>query len=165
VGTLPLIPGLVCQVCDDCVASVLSLSQVKKTGAKISYDGREDCFIIHLAKGDITFVQRGDLYLADFSDHITDRALSGMTTKEREEMYENSVVKRAQEAGAFIRNAGYPFEQAAINLVRSGNINNIPVQVQDIKNYFEIYGTPIAAIRGRTTQDRHITVREDLTLD
>jgi len=33
--------------------------------------------------------------------------------------------------------------------------------VQDIKNYFEIYGTPIAAVRGRTTQDKHITRRDD----
>jgi len=33
--------------------------------------------------------------------------------------------------------------------------------VQDIKHYFEIYGTPIAAIRGRTTQDKYITRRDD----
>jgi len=143
-GSLPLILGLVCMVCDDCVASVVSMAQVKKLGIKISYDDREDCFVIHSAKGNIKFTQKGDLHLADFTDFVTDRAVSARTTKQREEMYERSVVKRAQETGAFIRNAGYPSEHAAINLVRSGNINNIPVQVQDIKNYFDIYGVPIA---------------------
>ena len=127
------------------------MAQVKKLGIKISYDDREDCFVIHSAKGNIKFTMKGDLNLADFTDHVTDRAMSAMTTKQREELFERSVVKRAQEAETFIRNAGYPSKQAAINLVRSGNINNIPVQVQDIKNYFEIYGVPIAAIRGRTT--------------
>jgi len=160
-GSLPLLPGLVCQVCDDCAASVLSMAQIKKTGVKVSYDGNKDCFTIHTPKGDINFIQKGDLYLADFSQYVTDRALIAMLTKQREEMFEKSIAERAQEAGQFIRNAGYLSEQAAINLVRSGNIINIPVQVQDIKNYFEIYGVPIAAIRGRTTQDSDITVRED----
>jgi len=139
-GSLPLIPGLKCMVCDDCVASVISMAQVKKLGIKISYDDREGCFIIHSIKGNIKFALKGDLYLADFSDYVTDRALSAMTTKQREEMFERSVVKRAQEAGTFIRNAGYPSEQAAINLVRSGNINNIPVQVQDIKTILKFMG-------------------------
>ena len=74
-----------------------------------------------------------------------------MTTEEREAMFNKAMVKSAKEAGKFIKNAGYPLEQAAINLVRSGNIMNVPIEVQDVKNYFEVYGTPIAAIRGRTT--------------
>jgi len=109
---------------------------------------------------DIEFIQRGDLYLADFRDHVINRAISAMTTKDREVLFEKAVVKKAQQAGTFIKNTGYPSEQAAISLIRSGNINNAPIEVQDIKNNVEIYGTPIAAIRGRTTQDRHVTRRD-----
>ena len=58
-----------------------------------------------------------------------------------------------------MRNAGYSTEQVAINLVRGGNINNVPFDVQDVKNYFEIYGTPVAAIRGKTTENMSITGR------
>jgi len=108
----------------------------------------------------LEFKQHGDLYLADFRPYITDRALIGMTTQQREAMFNKAMVKSAKEAGDFIKNAGYPSEQAAINLVRSGNIMNIPIEVQDVRNYFEIYGTTVAAIRGRTTQDRHITKRD-----
>jgi len=106
-------------------------------------------------------VLKGDLYLADFRAYLTNQAISAMTTKEREELCEKAVVKRAQEAGVFIKNAGYPSEQAAISLIRKGNINNVPIEVADVKNYFEIYGTPIAAIRGRTTQDRHVNRRDN----
>jgi len=157
---MAILPGLECQVCDDCVASILSFAQIKKTGVKISYDGEEEMFIVHSKVGDLEFKQRGDLYLADFRPYITDRALVGMTRQEREAMFNMAMVKSAKEAGKFIKNAGYPSEQAAIDLVRSGNITNVPVEVQDIKNYFEIYGTPTAAIRGRTTQDGHITRRD-----
>jgi len=92
-GSLPLLPGLVCQVCNDCAALVLSMAQVKKTGVKVSYDDNKDCFIIHTPKGDINFIQKGDLYLADFGECVTDRALNAMTTKQREEMFEKNIVK------------------------------------------------------------------------
>jgi len=46
-GTWPLIPELKCMVCDDCVASVISMAQVKKLGIKISYDDSEGYFILH----------------------------------------------------------------------------------------------------------------------
>jgi len=60
-----------------------------------------------------------------------------------------------------MRNAGFPSEKTAIDLVRSGNINNIPINVQDVKNYFEIYGTPVAAVRGRTVENKKIIDRDD----
>jgi len=116
---------------------------------------------VHTKSGVVLeFKLHGDLFLADFRPYITDRAFAGMTVEQREAMLNKAMVKSAKEAGQFIKNAGYPSEQAAINLVRSGNIMNVPVEVQDIKNYFEIYGTPIAAIRVRTTQDGHITRRD-----
>ena len=159
-GTLPLIPELVCQVCDDCTASVFSFSQIQRAGVKITFNSSRDSFIVHTTHGDIEFTQKGDLYLEDFREYLTNRAISAMTTKEREGLFEKTVVKKAKQAGTFIKNAGYPSEQAAINLIRSGNINNAPIDVQDIKNYYEIYGTPIATIRGRTTQDKHITKKD-----
>ena len=160
-GTLPLIPQLECQVCNDCAASILSFSKIKSAGVDITYDNSKEAIVAHTLKGDILFYQRGDLYLADFRDHLTQRALSGMTTAEREQLFDKSTVKRAQEAGQFIRSAGFPSEQTAINLVRSGNINNLPIEVQDIRNFFEIYGTPIPAIRGKTTQDHHVFKKDN----
>jgi len=161
VGTLPLLPTLECQVCDDCAASVLSFSKVKKTGVRITYDEGRDCFIMQTQSGDIEFHMKGDLYVADFRDYITDQAIAGMTTSQREALFDKTTVKRAQEAGAFVRSAGFPSEKTAIDLVRGGNINNVPINVQDVKNYFEIYGTPVAALRGRTVENKKITDKDD----
>ena len=38
---------------------------------------------------------------------MTNRAVSAMTTKDREQLFDKAMVKRAQEAGKFIRSAGY----------------------------------------------------------
>ena len=110
--------------------------------------------MVHSRLGNIEFYQRGDLYLANFRAYVTDRALNGMTTQEQEALFDKTTVKRAQEAGVFVRNAGYPSEQVEINLVRSRNINNVPFDVQDVKKFFEIYGTPVAAFRGRPPRIR-----------
>ena len=83
-GTLPLIPQLKCIVCDDCVASVLSQGQVEKAGIKISYNDEEGYYILHTKNGNIKFVLKGDLYIADFRSHLTNRAISAMTTRESE---------------------------------------------------------------------------------
>ena len=72
-GTLPLIPGLQCSVCDDCAASIISFALVKKAGVKISYDDSQECFVVHSRLGDVEFYQRGDLYLADFRPYVTDQ--------------------------------------------------------------------------------------------
>jgi len=159
-GTLPLFPELKCLVCDDCAASVISMGKVKKLGIKISYNDDEGYYILHTTKGNIKFVLKGDLYIADFRDHVTNRAVSAMTAKDREQLFDKGMVKRAQEADNFIRSAEFPSEQTTINLVRSGNINNMPIEVQDVRNFFEIYGTPIAAIRGKT-QDHHIFKKDN----
>jgi len=62
-GTLPMIPGLQCSVCDDCAALILSFALVKKAGVKISYNEAEERFVVHSRLGDIEFYQRGDLYV------------------------------------------------------------------------------------------------------
>jgi len=107
-GTLPVIPGLQCQVCDDCAMSILSFAAIKKTGVPITYDQVQECFIVHSPIQDIKFYQRGDLYLADFRNFVTNRAIAAMTTQQREQLFDKAQVKRAQEAGTFIRSVGFP---------------------------------------------------------
>jgi len=99
IGTLPVLPGLQCQVCDECAESILSFSKVKKTGVDITYNSYKECFIVHASSGDIEFYQRGDLYLADFRDYVTSNAIPAMITLEREQLFERATVKRAQETG------------------------------------------------------------------
>ena len=91
VGTLPLLPTLECEVCDDCAASVLSFSKVKRTGVRITYDEDRDCFIMHTQSKDIEFHMKGFLYVADFRHYITDQAIACMTTSEREALFNKAI--------------------------------------------------------------------------
>jgi len=100
VGTLPLIPGLECQVCDDCAASILSFALVKKAGVEITYDKDKECFIMHTRSGDIEFYMRGYLYLVDFRDYITDEAITCMTTSEREALFNKALTREPKRQGS-----------------------------------------------------------------
>jgi hypothetical protein len=71
-------------------------------------------------------------------------------------------VQKALEAGECPRALGYPSLQDAINLVRDGNVRNVPYSVEDVRRFFDIYGAQIPALRGKTTK-RHArpTTMED----
>ena len=160
-------------VCDDCACSVLSFCQIEDK-FRISYDYDKKQKTVHLPDGrTIVFTRRVNMYLTDWRPYITDPyVMSLMTVEDREHLFTKQQVDSAKLAGEFIRNAGFPSEQAAINVVRSGNINNIPFEVSDIKNYFEIYGVPVPAIRGKMTlskQSDHkdtfdIGIKEQITV-
>ena len=138
-----------CQVCDTCSASILSAADVEDL-YPITYQ-QGVSYTVHMGDRDLVFYRKDNLYVADFSDWITDAGLSMMTIEEREQIFSKKQVKQAQEAGKFLAQAGYPSEQTAVKLIRDGNIEGITVGVEDIKRYFEIYGEPLPSIRGKTT--------------
>ena len=139
-----------CQVCDDCAASVLCEADVEDMYPITYVQGVSKT--VHTPHGDIVFHRRIKMYLADFRPWITNQAMSLMTTKDREALYNKSTVERAKLAGEFVRSAGFPSESAAVDLVRAGNVTNIPFEVKDVRNYFEIYGEPMQAVRGKQTK-------------
>jgi len=151
-----------CQVCETCAASVLCMSDVEEL-YPITYDQGKS-YTVHMEDKDVVFYNKNKIYVADFSEWITEGGISMMTVQERESMFSKKQVKAAKEAGEFVKNAGYPSEEAAIKLVRDGNVNNVPIQVNDIKTYFEIYGPPIESIRGKTTASKSVNVRDNFDL-
>lgn len=122
-----------------------------------------EAFIVHMAKRDLlVFKQRNKLYVADFRDWVmAQESNTFITTEQRESEFSKSEVDGAKRAEAFIKAAGYPSERTAIDLIRDGNIKNTKVDVADIKNYFKIDGTPVEAIRGKTTKSKAVNKRDD----
>jgi hypothetical protein len=149
-----------CQVCDDCAASVLCEADVEDMYPITYVQGVSKT--VHTPNGDIVFYRRIKMYLADFRPWITDRAMSLVTTRDREALFNKSTVERAKLAGEFVRSAGFPSESAAIDLVRAGNVTNIPFEVKDVRNFFEIYGQPVESLRGKQTK---IPIREKDNFD
>ena len=147
------------QVCDTCAASILSLSDVEELYEVTYIPGVK--FIVHMNDKDLVFYKRGKIYLADMSDWVTYAGLSMMTVEQRESMYSKRQVQAAKKAGEFIENIGYPSQAEAIKMIRDGNVSNIPVEVADVKLFFEIYGEPIPSIRGKTTNDKRVNQRDN----
>ncbi len=95
------------------------------------------------------------MYLADFRPWITDQAMSLMTTekKDRDALLNTSTVERAKLAGDdFFRSAGFLSESAVIDLLRAGNVTNIPFEVNDVRKNFEIYRQPAESLEGKQTK-------------
>jgi hypothetical protein len=120
---------------------------------------------------DLVFKRRDGMYVADFSDWLVEdedrvaeihRDLCLYTVEERESLYSRKQVRNALEAGEYLRALGYPSLKDAVNIVRDGNIRNVPYGVEDVRRFYDIYGGQVASLRGKTTKRHHsIATMED----
>jgi hypothetical protein len=129
-----------CQVCDSCPTNIISMSRVEDM-YPITYVQGES-IVVHLDDRDVVFKHRDGMYVADFSDWLIDdeervaqvsKDLCLFTVEERESLYSRKQVRRALEAGEYLRALGYPSLQDAINTVKDGNVRNIPYGVEDVR--------------------------------
>jgi hypothetical protein len=148
-----------CQVADNSPTNILSMARVEDL-YPITYSQGES-ITVHLDDQDIVFRRRDGMYVADFSDWLVEDEdrVTEMSTKlclytveERESMYTRKQVRRALEAGECLRALGFPSLQDAVNLVRDGNVRNVPYEVDDVRRFFDIYGAQISALRGKTSR-------------
>jgi hypothetical protein len=154
-----------CFVSNDTVASVLSLADIEDM-YRVTY---EPCvsYTVHMNDRDLVFEQRGKLYIGDFTDWINEEYDANgeedvslvTTTSDCEHLYTSKELRKAKEAREFLKNAGFPSENEVIHLIRDGNI--VPVSVQDIKKCFDIYGPPVAMIRGKMSS-RKVNVTDSV---
>jgi hypothetical protein len=96
------------------------------------------------------------MYMANFSDWLVKAKiqelfpnLSLLTVSERESTYMRKQVRKALEAGKFLKALGYPTEREALGIVSHGNLLNVPYGTVDIKCFFDIYSAQIPGVRGK----------------
>jgi hypothetical protein len=82
--------------------------------------------------------------------------------EDRESLYSRKQVRKTLEAGEYLRALGYPSLKDAVNIVRDGNIRNVPYGVEDVRRFYDIYGGQVASLRGKTTKRHHrVATMED----
>ncbi len=60
---------------------------------------------------------------------------------------------KAREAYGFLKCSGYPSPEEAVPLLQDGNVFGLPnLNRQDIVHSYDIYGIPVAYVRGKTTR-------------
>jgi hypothetical protein len=148
-----------CQAADDSPTNILSMARVEDL-YPITYSQGES-ITVHMDDQDVVFQRRDGMYVADFSDWLVEdedrvaemsNKLCLITIEERESLYSRKQVRRALEAGEYLRTLGFPSLQDAINIVRDGNVRNIPYGVDDVRRFFDIYGNQVPALRGKTSK-------------
>lgn len=118
---------------NECKANILCQADIEDK-YKINYV-QQSKYVVELEDVNIVFERKNKLYVADLSNWIEDE-----DEPERRALYTKSDIKRAKEAQDFIINAGFPSEQAAVNMIENGDIIESPITRDDIKLANEIYG-------------------------
>ena len=136
---------------------MLSMADVEDV-YEVTYVPKEK-FIVHMEGRDLEFVRRNKMYVADMSDWIDysvsiEKDYAFMTIQEREHLLTRKEKERALKAKEFVRVAGYPSEREAVSMIRDGNIDGMPHEVSDVKDYFDVYDVPIASVRGKWTHKK-----------
>ena len=134
-----------CIACEDCHGSILSQDDIEKMYPITYVQGHS--YIVHMNDRDLEFVKRGKFYIADFSAWIG--GAMAMATQ-----YTAKEMKAVDRADELVRLAGYPSREEAQHLVTDGNIVNVPADPVDVERYFQIYGEPVASVRGKLTKAR-----------
>jgi len=149
-----------CQACEECPVNIISMSDVEDKYAMTWIPG--ESITVHMDEQDVVFTKKNKMWIADFSDWIVEEeelsqlknTLSLMTVEEKEALYTRREVRKALEAGEFLRSLGYPTQKEAIAMVRHGNVTNIPYTAEDVRRFFDIYGPQVPGVRGCTMKTK-----------
>jgi hypothetical protein len=90
-----------------------------------------------------------------------------VTTQETDSTYFKADVRRAKQAYELASTSGYPSVSEIINIVDDGNIVEVPgITRAGIKRAYELYGEPVAYVRGKMTKKKVTRVQfsEELKL-
>jgi hypothetical protein len=74
-------------------------------------------------------------------------------------------VENAKLSRELSRKLGYPSPSALFEVITHGGIVNCPVTGQDIQRAMQIYGPEIAAIKGKTVENKSIPMRFEKVID
>ena len=114
--------------------------------------------VVHMKDGDLVFKKKRKLYVTDFREWICRNVI-----RESERVMVLSIFKgkggtltkveeRSVEAAhGFVRVAGFPSEQEAVNMTRDGNFDVMPIQPRDIKASVREFDEHVSSVRGKMT--------------
>jgi Reverse transcriptase (RNA-dependent DNA polymerase) len=137
----------------DSLANILSLAAVRKQ-CKVTMDSSvEPCFLVHRNNGNIMkFLEYANgLYFHDPEAPTSDFTFVS-TVQQNKQLFTNREVTNADAALALHQKLGRPSQQVFENILKTGQIRNCPITVDDAKRAFIIYGPCTANLKGAATR-------------
>ena len=159
--------------------NLLSLAMVRDMADDMTWEKAEDVFHVSIKGGQYDFVRRGDgvngkLYTCDLSDsadwgpgntreeaawaslepsldsEVQALAPGVETVEGNERLYTKKQVAGAKRASDFIAAMGFQSTKNIIEMVRSGRVQGLDIDVEDVLRSQEIYGPALQAVRGKS---------------
>jgi hypothetical protein len=126
--------------------NILAFSVVEDTYV-VEYEPRAHLRVLLNDSSSLTFhrVDNG-MYIATIQPIA--RAFTA-TVSDREALYDKRQVAGAQRAREFLRRAGFPSLQTAVQMLRSGMVPDTDITAQDLYRSNAIYGNEIAVVKGK----------------
>jgi hypothetical protein len=142
------------------ITNILALSKLIKQ-YRVTYDSDQKMFVIHRDTAGKTNME----FRMHESVHIYDpkkEALMFITTVlGNKEGFTKRQIKGAEVARTLYATLGYPSWNHFKWVLRSNQIKDCPVRVQDADVAFQIWGKNIAALKGKTTRSKPASVAKD----
>ena len=176
---------------DSMMANIIGFSSLADKSRITYDSDVKDAFMVHTKDGVVEFARRPDgLYGYTPSEHFkravaktknpvamlqTGKEVSPAvianavghlqlyvaTIKENMQGFTAKEIKGAKEARALYHKVGCPSFENFKNLIRSNQIRNCPVTVQDVINWEKIFGPDVATLKGKTTRKKTPAVIDD----
>ena len=142
------------------ITNTLSIKNVKNK-YRFTYDSKsDDVFTVHMNKGQVMHfkMHKDVLHYHDTSDR---QVTLIQTVQQNEVGYSQRQLATACRARDLYSKVGHPSTQYFKVMIKNNLILNCPVTLDDIERASNIYGTNIAALKGKTVRTKSDPVSSD----
>jgi hypothetical protein len=134
------------------IANIFSLKMMKKQ-YKVMYNSVEESFVVHrevVGLLNLSFKEHSN-GLHFFDPRQADFAFME-TVESNMQLFSKRQVARADKARSLYASLGFPSKQDFLWILRSNQIKDCPVTVEDAMAAYKIWGPSVAALKGRTVR-------------
>ena len=140
---------------EDCVANILSYSQVKDSAYSCYQRPDEDVFRVQMTHDspEYMFERKLGIYVLSASSKARQEEVYVTTVEDTKKAFTKYEVERADRARELLSRLGYPSTAKAIQMLNSGGIINCDITSSDLLRAEKIYGPPNASLQGKTVKN------------
>jgi hypothetical protein len=144
------------------ITNIFMLKNMKKQ-YRVTYNSLEETFLVHhKATGLPNFLfKKHENGLHFFDPRQADFAFVD-TVESNMQLYSKRQVARTDKACSLCASLGFPSQKDFMWILRSNQIKDSPLTVEDAMVAYKIWGPSVAALKGKTVQKRPEPVKTDI---
>jgi hypothetical protein len=144
------------------ITNIFMLKNMKKQ-YKVTYDSSEETFLVYreaAGLSNLLFKEHGNGFHF-FDPRQADFAFVN-TVESHMQLHSKRQVARMDKARSLYASLGFPSRKDFMWILRSNQIKNSPVTVEDVMVAHKIWGPSVAALKGKTVRKRPEPIKTDI---